>query len=320
MQPAAFVVLFVVFLAIVLVLMSIKILRPFQKGVIERLGKYVRTADSGLNLILPLFDRMISVDMREKVMDIPPQAVITKDNVQVDVDAVVYLQVTDPFRSIYEIRNYMLAATKLAQTSLRNIVGDMELDQTLTSRDVINEQLRTVLDQATDKWGVKVNRVEIQKIDPPIDITNAMSRQMKAEREKRAVILDAEGVRQAQIERAEGEKRAAILGAEGQAEAVRKRADAEKYRQIAVAEGEGKAIVNVFRAIHEGKPTNELISLKYFEVLQALANGKATKFFLPIEAAGIMSSISAMVEASRKTTEGDLDTQPSPMADSSPTE
>jgi len=306
MSPATIVILLIVFLAFVLVLMSIKILRPYEKGVIERLGRYVRTADSGLTLIVPFFDTLIRVDMREKVMDVPPQAVITRDNVSVEVDAVLYMQITDPFRSLYEIRSYMLASTKLAQTSLRNIIGEMELDQTLTSRDVINDQLRTIMDEATDKWGVKVNRVEIQKIDPPRDITEAMSRQMKAEREKRAVILDAEGVRQAQIERAEGEKRAAILGAEGQAEAVRKKADAEKYRQVAVAEGEAKAIVNVFNAIHEGKPTNELISLKYFEVLQALADGKATKFFLPMEASGIMSSVAAMVEAARQTKEEDL--------------
>ena len=306
MAAGAIVVIVVVFLAFVLVLMSIKILRPYEKGVIERLGRYLRTADSGLTILVPFFDTLIRVDMREKVMDVPPQAVITKDNVVVEVDAVLYMQITDPFKSIYEIRNYMLASTKLAQTNLRNIIGEMELDQTLTSRDVINEQLRTIMDQATDKWGVKVNRVEIQKIDPPMDITEAMSRQMKAERDKRAVILEAEGVRQAKIERAEGEKRAAILEAEGQAEAVRKIADAEKYRQIAVAEGQGKAIINVFNAIHEGKPTNELISLKYFEVLQSLADGKATKFFLPMEASGIMSSISAMVEAARETKEKDL--------------
>jgi len=306
MAPGGFVVLVVVFLAVVLVLMSIKILRPYERGVIERLGRYMRTADPGLAIILPFFDTLIRVDMRERVMDVPPQAVITRDNVSVEVDAVVYMQITDPFRSIYEIRSYMLASTKLAQTSLRNIIGEMELDQTLTSRDVINDELRTIMDQATDKWGVKVNRVEIQKIDPPIDITDAMSRQMKAERVKRAVILEAEGVRQSQIERAEGEKRAAILEAEGQAEAVRKKADAEKYRQVAVAEGEAQAIVNVFNAIHEGKPTNELLSLKYFEVLQALADGKATKFFLPMEATGIMSSVAAMVEAARETKEKDI--------------
>jgi len=306
MVAGTVVVAVVVFFAFILVLMAIRILRPYEKGVIERLGRYLRTADSGLALIFPFFDTLIRVDMRERVMDVPPQRVITKDNVSVEVDAIIYMQVTDPFKSIYEIQSFMMAAIKLAQTSLRNIIGEIELDQTLVSRDVINEKLRIVLDQATDKWGVRVNRVEIQRIEPPADITDAMSRQMKAEREKRAVILEAEGVRQSQINRAEGEKQAAILQAEGAAEAVRKRADAEQYRQIAVAEGQAQAIVNVFNAIHEGKPTNELITLKYYEVLQALANGQATKFFLPLEATGIMSSIAAVVEATRETKEKDL--------------
>lgn len=300
------VVVVVVFLAIVLVLMAIRILRPYERGVIERLGKYLRTADPGLAVIFPFFDTLIRIDMRERVMDVPPQRVITKDNVSVEVDAIIYMQVTDPFKSIYEIQSFMMAAIKLAQTSLRNIIGEMELDSTLISRDVINEKLRIVLDQATDKWGVRVNRVEIQRIEPPVDITDAMSRQMKAEREKRAVILEAEGVRQSQINRAEGEKQAAILQAEGAAQAVRTRADAEKYRQIAVAEGQAQATINVFKAIHEGKPTNELLTLKYYEVLQALANGQATKFFLPLEASGIMSSIAAAVEATRETKEKDL--------------
>lgn len=303
-------VVIIVFLAIILVATSIKIVRPFEKGIIERLGRYQRTIDSGLNLIVPFFDTLIKVDMREKVIDVPPQAVITKDNVVVEVDAVLYMQVTDPMRSVYEIANYILAAMKLAQTNLRNIVGDMELDQSLTSRDVINAQLRDVLDAATDKWGVKVNRVEIQKIDPPVDITEAMSRQMKAERDKRALILEAEGVRQSQIERAEGEKRKLILEAEGQAQAVRAKADAEKYRQIAVAEGQAQAIDTVFTAIHAGKPTNELVTLRYFEVLQKLAEGSATKILLPYEISGIISGLAAMVEGAKATKEADLAAQP----------
>jgi regulator of protease activity HflC (stomatin/prohibitin superfamily) len=228
--------------------------------------------------------------------------------VVVEVDAVLYMQVTDPMRSVYEIHNYIIAAMKLAQTNLRNIVGDMELDQSLTSRDVINAQLRDVLDAATDKWGVKVNRVEIQKIDPPLDITEAMSRQMKAERDKRALILEAEGVRQSQIARAEGEKQKRILEAEGEAGAVRAKADAEKYRQIAVAEGQGQAISTVFNAIHAGKPSNELITLRYFEVLQKLAEGSATKIFLPYEISGIVSSLAAMVEGTKATKESVLET------------
>lgn len=286
----------VVILAFILGGMSIKIIRPYEKGLVERLGRYQRTLGSGLNLIVPLFDTVQKVDMREIVLDVPPQLVITKDNVGVEVDCIVYCQVTDPVRSRYEISNYIMASTKLAQTNLRNVIGEMELDQSLSSRDLINAQLRDVLDTATDKWGVKVNRVEIQRIDPPVDITEAMSRQMKAERDKRAAILEAEGAKQAAITRAEGFKQSAILEAEGQAEAVRKKADAEKYRQIAVAEGEAKAIDNVFSAIHEGKPDNELITLKYLEMLPKLAEGSANKLFLPYEASGIISALSAMVE------------------------
>ena len=286
----------VIILAFILGGMAIKIIRPYEKGLVERLGRYQRTLDSGLNLILPFFDTIQKIDMREIVLDVPPQLVITKDNVGVEVDCIIYCQVTDPVRSRYEISNYIMASTKLAQTNLRNVIGEMELDQSLSSRDVINSQLRDVLDSATDKWGVKVNRVEIQRIDPPVDITEAMSRQMKAERFKRANILEAEGDKQAAITRAEGSKQSAILEAEGQAEAVKKKADAEKYRQVTVADGEAKAILNVFSAIHEGKPDEELITLKYLEMLPKLAEGDANKLFLPYEASGIISSLAAMVE------------------------
>lgn len=295
MEAYVFVIM-IVFLAFVLGAMSIRIIRPYEKGLVERLGKYQRTLDSGLNLILPFFDTVLKVDMREIVLDVPSQYVITKDNVNVEVDCIIYCQVTDPVRAKYEIANYILAATKLAQTNLRNVIGEMELDQSLSSRDVINSQLRDVLDTATDKWGVKVNRVEIQRIDPPADITEAMSRQMKAERDKRAAILEAEGQKQAAITVAEGQRQSAILEAEGRAEAVRKTADAEKYRQIAVAEGQSKAIANVFGAIHEGKPDEELITLKYLEMLPELAKGSANKIFLPYEASGIIAALSAMVE------------------------
>ena len=286
----------VIVLAFILGGMSIRIIRPYEKGLVERLGKYQKTFDSGLNLLVPFIDTLQKVDMREIVLDVPPQLVITKDNVGVEVDAVVYCQVTDPVRVRYEIANYIIAASKLAQTNLRNVLGEMELDQSLASRDTINSQLRDVLDTATDKWGVKVNRVEIQRIDPPVDITEAMSRQMKAERLKRAVILEAEGDKQSAITTAEGTKQSAILKAEGEAEAVKKKADAEKYRQIAVAEGESEAIGNVFNAIHDGKPDEKLITLKYLEMLPKLAEGEANKIFLPYEASGIISSLAAMVE------------------------
>lgn len=299
MNPVVLFLIVAAVFAFIIVAMSIRIIRPFERGLVERLGKFQRILDPGLNLIVPFFDTAIKVDMREVVLDVPPQLVITSDNVGVEVDAVVYAQVTDPVRSRYEIMNYVMAATKLAQTNLRNVIGELDLDKCLSSRDTVNAQLRDVLDTATDKWGVKVNRVELQRIDPPRDITEAMSRQMKAERDKRAAILDAEAIRQAEITKAEGTKMSQILEAEGAAEAVKKKADAEKYRQITVAEGEGKAIGTVFNAIHDGRPDEKLITLKYLEMLPKLAEGEANKLFLPYEASGIISSLAAMVEGIR---------------------
>ena len=299
MNPAIIFLVAAVVFAFIIVSMSIRIVRPFERGLVERLGKYQRLLDPGLNMIVPFFDTVIKVDMREVVLDVPPQLVITRDNVGVEVDAVIYAQVTDPVRSRYEISNYILASTKLAQTNLRNVIGELDLDSCLSSRDEINAQLRDVLDSATDKWGVKVNRVELQRIDPPIDITEAMSRQMKAERDKRAAILAAEAVKQAEITKAEGYKQSQILQAEGDAEAVRKKADAEKYRQLTVAQGEAQAIDSVFTAIHKGKPDEKLITLKYLEMLPALADNAANKIFLPYEASGIISSLAAMVEGIR---------------------
>ena len=296
MSEVGILIIVLVALAFVLGAMSVRVIRPFEKALVERLGKFQRVLDPGLNLIAPFFDTVQKVDMREIVIDVPAQRVITRDNVSVEVDAIIYMQVTDPFRARYEIANYVLAATKLAQTNLRNVIGELDLDACLASRDSINAQLRDVMDQATDKWGVKVNRIELQRIDPPGDITDAMSRQMKAERDKRATILQAEASRQADITKAEGYKQAQVLQAEGEAEAVRKRADAEKYRQIAVAEGESKAITNVFGAIHEAQPDDKLITLKYLEMLPNLAKGDANKIFLPYEASGIISALSAMVE------------------------
>ncbi|RKX36789.1 MAG: SPFH/Band 7/PHB domain protein, partial [Thermotogae bacterium] len=192
--------------------------------------------------------------------------------------------------------NFQFATLKLAQTNLRNVIGELELDQTLTSRERINTKLRAVLDDATDKWGVRITRVEIKKIDPPKDITDAMSKQMKAERTKRAAILEAEGVKQAQILRAEGERNAAILKAEGEAEAIRKVAEATKFRTVVEAQGQAEAIMSVFKAIHEGAPTNDLIAIKYLDALKEIANGKATKIFLPMEASAILSSLAGIGE------------------------
>ena len=264
---------------------GIRIIRPWEKGLIERLGRYQRTADSGLTIITPYLERMIKVDMREQVVDVPPQGVITKDNVVVEVDAVVYYEVTDPIKVTYNVADFFRAATKLAQTNLRNLIGDLALDESLTSRELINTKLREILDTATDKWGTKVTRVELQRIEPPEDVTNAMHRQMKAERERRAMILEAEG-----------QKRSAILKAEGKAEAIKKVADADRYQKLTVAKGEAEAIQTVFGAIHEGRPTNDLIAIKYLESLQKIADGKATKVFLPYEASAILGSIAGIGE------------------------
>lgn len=271
--------------AVIYITRAVRIVQQYEKALIETLGQYSSTANPGLTIIFPPFQRMRKVDLREQVIDVPPQEVITKDNVMVTVDAVIYFQITDPLKVVYNVANFVTAALKLAQTNLRNVIGDMELDHTLTSREKINLQLRQVLDEATDRWGVKVTRVEIQKIDPPRDITDAMSRQMKAEREKRANILEAEGLRQAEILKAEGSKQAAILESEGKAEAIKRVADAEKY-QIEI----------VYHAIHEGRPTNDLIAIKYLEALEKVANGQATKVFLPLEASGVMGSIAGVAE------------------------
>ena len=275
---------------------GIKIIRPWEKGLIERLGRYQRTADSGLTLIMPFLERLMKVDMREQVVDVPPQAVITKDNVVVEVDAVVYYEVTDPVKNVYNVAHYYVAVTKLAQTNLRNLVGDMALDESLTSREVINSKLRDILDDATDKWGTRVTRVELQRIEPPADVTQAMHRQMKAERDRRATILEAEGHKQSAILQAEGTKQSAILKAEGQAEAIKKVADAERYQKVVIAKGEAQAVETVFSAIHKGEPTNDLIAIKYLEALQGIADGKATKVFLPLEATGVMGSIAGVAE------------------------
>ena len=274
-----------VILAIVFIASAAKIVKQNEKGLVETLGKYTRTVDSGLTIIFPIIQHIRRVDLREQVIDVPPQNVITKDNLLVTVDAIIYFKITDPFKVVYNIVDFTMAALKLAQTNLRNVIGDLELDQTLTSREKINLQLREVLDEATDNWGVKVTRVEIQKIDPPKDITDAMSKQMKAEREKRAVILESEGIRQSQILQAEGQKQKQILDAEGRAQAIKAVADAEKY-QIEI----------VFNAIHSGRPTNDLLAIKYLETLGKIADGKATKIFLPLETSNVLGSLGGIAE------------------------
>ncbi len=299
-----FLIIVVAIFVLIVIDKSVYIVRQFERGVITQFGAYKRTVDPGLTFILPFIQSLTRVDMRETVLDVLPQEVITKDNAVVRVDAVVYYEVTDPFRRLFNVSNFQMAAVKLAQTNLRNLIGDLELDEALTSRERINAQLRTVLDDATDRWGVRVTRVELQAIEPPRDITEAMSRQMKAERDKRAAILEAEGTRQSQILQAEGQRQAAILEAEGKAEAIRKVAEAERFREVTVAEGEAQAIQTVFSAIHAGRPTHDLLAVKYLETLGRIANGKATKIFLPIEATGVLSGIAAAgiaFEEGRKT-------------------
>jgi regulator of protease activity HflC (stomatin/prohibitin superfamily) len=296
MTAAAVVVLAFILLLVIYVALAIKIVQQHEQGLVERFGRYRKTVGPGFHMIIPFIEKMRKVDMREQVVDVPPQEVITKDNVVVTVDAVVYYQATDPMKLMYNVANFILAATKLAQTNLRNVIGDMDLDSALTSREVINTELRTILDEATDVWGTRVVRVEIQRIDPPVDVTQAMHRQMKAERERRAVVTEAEGEKRSQILRAEGVKQSQILQAEGQAQAIREVADAEKFQLLTVAEGEGQAIERVYGAIHTGDPTPDLIAIKYLEALQGVADGKATKLFLPMETAGILGSLGAIGE------------------------
>ena len=293
--------LFELFVLVIIILIivgfkSVKILRPYEKGVVERLGKYSRTAESGVAILIPFIERMVKVDLREQVVDVPPQEVITKDNTVVVVDCVIFYEVVDAFNATYNVVNFYQAITKLAQTNLRNIIGDLELDETLTSREMINAELREVLDVATDKWGSKVVRVEIQKIEPPHDIVEAMSKQMKAERMKRASILEAEGYKQSEIKKSEGDKQATILEAEGNAESIKKMAEADKQAAILRAEGEAAAIEKVYAAIHEGNPDDGLIAVKYLESLEKIADGKATKVFLPLESSGVLGSVSGIAE------------------------
>jgi regulator of protease activity HflC (stomatin/prohibitin superfamily) len=303
---------------------GVKIVNPYQKGLIEQLGRYKETVEPGLRLIVPFIQTLRPVDMREQVVDVPPQEVITSDNVVVSVDAVIYYEPTEPQKLVYNVANFMMAVTKLAQTNLRNVIGDMQLDEALTSRDKINLELREILDDATDKWGVRVGRVEIQRIDPPPDVMHSMHEQMKAERTRRAVVTSADGERQAAITRAEGEQQAVILRAEGdkqqrilraegEALAIQRVAEAEKYRQQTVAQGEAEAINSVYGAIHESNPDTPLLTIKYLEALTAMADGRATKIVVPTELAGIAGSLTAVADllnSGNGTTRSDGEGQP----------
>lgn len=303
-SPAVVILAIAVVLFLFYVANAIRIVRQYEKGMVERFGRYRETVDPGLRFIIPFIERMVRVDMREQVVDVPPQEVITMDNVVVTVDAVVYYQATDPVKLKYNVANFIVAATKLAQTNLRNIIGELSLDEALTSRELINTQLREILDEATDVWGTKVVRVEIQRIEPPVDVTDAMHRQMKAERDRRATVTEAEGDKRAAILTAEGVRESRILEADGQAEAIKRVADAEKYQKLTVAEGEGQAIERVFAAIHTGDPSPDLIAIRYLDALPKIADGTATKIFLPMETSGILGSLGAIRELFAQNDEG----------------
>jgi regulator of protease activity HflC (stomatin/prohibitin superfamily) len=259
----------VIFVLVVLV-KSIRIIPQARAGVVERLGKYLRTLNPGLNILIPFVDRLLPLlDLREQVVSFPPQQVITEDSLVVSIDTVVYFQVTDARAATYEIANYIHAVEQLTTTTLRNVVGGLNLEEALTSRDRINGQLRGVLDEATGRWGIRVSRVELKAIEPPLSIQDSMEKQMRAERERRATILTAEGTKQSQILTAEGRRQAAILAAEGDAKAAILRAD-----------GEAQAIQKVFDAIHKGNPDQKLLAYQYLQTLPKLAEGDSNKLWI----------------------------------------
>jgi regulator of protease activity HflC (stomatin/prohibitin superfamily) len=275
-----FLVVFVLFVILVLA-RTVRIVPQARAGVVERFGKYKETLNAGLNIVVPFVDKVrYLIDLREQVVSFPPQPVITEDNLVVSIDTVIYFQVTDPIAATYEIANYIQAIEQLTMTTLRNIVGGMDLEETLTSRDQINSGLRGVLDEATGKWGIRVNRVELKGIDPPPSIKDSMEKQMRADREKRAVILTAEGQRQAAILTAEGNKQSMILNAEGDRESVILRAQANRESAILRAQGEAQAITNVFQAIHDGQPDQSLLAYQYLQMLPKIAEGDANKVWV----------------------------------------
>lgn len=295
---------------------AVKIVRPFQRGLVERLGRYRATRDPGLNLIMPFIETIQLIDMREQVVDVPPQEVITSDNVVVSVDAVVYYEATDPQRLVYNVADFFTAITKLAQTNLRNLIGDLELDRALTSRDTINTQLREVLDDATDNWGVRVVRVEIQRIDPPPEVVSAMHAQMRAERDRRATVTEAQGYREAAIARADGEKQssilaaegrkqAAVLDAEGDSQAIALRAEADRNRLEKLGQGEGEAARMRLLGIKAASPDDSVLTIEYLTALTRIGDGRATKLVIPVEFSGLLGTVAALAESVGKESDED---------------
>jgi regulator of protease activity HflC (stomatin/prohibitin superfamily) len=289
--------LIVVAVIIVLVLLvlarSVRIVPQARAGIVERLGRYQRTLNAGLTILIPFVDRLKPlIDLREQVVSFPPQPVITSDNLVVSIDTVIYFQVTDPRSATYEIANYIQGVEQLTVTTLRNVVGSMDLERTLTSREEINTALRGVLDEATGKWGIRVNRVELKAIEPPVSIRDSMEKQMRADRDKRAAVLNAEGVKQSQILTAEGERQSNVLRAQGDKEAFALRAEGERQAAILRSQGEAQAIETVFASIHAGNPDPKLLSYQYLQTLPRIAEGNSnTLWILPSEVTRALDSV-----------------------------
>ncbi len=299
------IILVLIVLAFIIIISNIAVVQQSKAYVIERLGAFSTVWGVGLHMKVPFIDRIArKVSLKEQVLDYPPQPVITKDNVTMQIDTVVYFQITDPKLYAYGVEQPMAAMETLTATTLRNIIGDLELDQTLTSRDVVNTKMRAILDEATDPWGIKVNRVELKNILPPQDIQNSMEKQMKAERDRRQAILQAEGQKKSAILIAEGEKESAILRASAEKEAAILRAEAEKQAKILRADGEAQAILTIQKAtadalalLNEKAPNDQVIKLKSIEAMQRIADGKATKIIIPSEMQGMVGMASGLVEA-----------------------
>ena len=301
------VLLIIVILALVIIISNISVVQQSRAYVVERLGAFHSVWGVGMHFKVPFIDRVArKVSLKEQVLDYPPQPVITKDNVTMQIDTVVYFQITDPKLYCYGVEQPMMAMETLTATTLRNIIGDLELDQTLTSRDVVNTKMRSILDEATDPWGIKVNRVELKNILPPQDIQNSMEKQMKAERDRRQSILQAEGQKKSAILIAEGEKESAILKASAEKEAAILRAEAEKQAAILKADGEAQAILSVQQALadsiamlNEKAPNDSVLRLKAIEAMQKVADGQATKIIIPSEMQGLVGLANGIVEGTK---------------------
>jgi len=302
MSTLVLIILLVVFVALVIVVISrsIRIVPQARAGIVERFGRYHRTLYPGLNIVTPIVDRVLLplVDMRERVVNFPPAPAITRDNLVVHIDTVIYFQVTDPKAATYEIADYIVGVEQLTVTTLRNVVGGMDLETALTSREQINTELRHVLDDATGKWGLRVGRVELRAIEPPPSIKDSMEKQMRADRDKRAAILSAEGSKQSAILTAEGEREAAVLKASGESEAMVLRAEAEAKAQAARARGQAEAITTVFKAIHDGNPDQRLLAYQYMQMLPQIAQGDANKVWIvPSEIGKALEGIGGLLGA-----------------------